>query len=193
MKNKKAFTLAETMIVLVILGVVAAITIPALVRNQIDSQNRTRLRKAMTVYDTAINKMVVENGIKSNDALINEFNADHNNNSCAKSRAYFKSTQDGANDCTFRASDGVWWNIEDITHPIIAFNENDLGEADVMNSNKAFRLVGYLDDNGSLRVGDLANATGDDKDSLTKLYKFANNVEVATDNTKKHSLINAKK
>ena len=128
----------------------------------------------MTVYDTALNKMVVENGIKSNDALINEFNAENNNNSCAKSRAYFKTSQDGANDCTFRASDGVWWNISDINHPIIAFNEDDLNKADEEN-NKAFHLVGYIDDNGSLRVSDLAQATGDNQEYLTKLYNFVNN------------------
>ena len=172
--KKCAFTLAETMIVLVILGIVAAITIPALVRRHVEASNRTRIKKAMTVYDTALNKMVVENGIKNNDALINEFNADKNNNSCAKSRAYFKSAQDGANDCTFRASDGVWWNISDINHPIIAFNEDDLNKADEEN-NKAFHLVGYLDDNGSLRVSDLAQATGDNQEYLTKLYNFVNN------------------
>ena len=174
----KAFTLAETMIVLVILGVIASITIPALVRNQMDAQNRTRLRKAMTVYDMVLNKMVVENGIKSNDALINEFNADHNNNSCAKSRAYFKSAQDGVNDCTFRASDGLWWNIEDITHPIIAFNENDLtAEKAAGNTNETFYLVGYLDNNGLLRVSDIASADDDNQEYLTKLYNFANNVK----------------
>ena len=179
-RTRKAFTLAETMIVLVILGVVAAITVPALVRNQMNAQSRTRLRKAMTVYDMALNKIVVENGIKSNDALINEFNADKNNGSCAKSRAYFKSVQDGANNCIFRASDGVWWNIEDITHPIIAFDDDDLDKADEEN-NKAFHLVGYLDDNGSLRVLDLAQATGNDEDYLVKLYNFVNNKKETSD------------
>ena len=43
--KRAAFTLAETMIVLVVLGVVASITIPAVVRNQIDAQNRTKLKK----------------------------------------------------------------------------------------------------------------------------------------------------
>ena len=178
MKDKKAFTLAETLIVLVILGVIASITIPAVVRRQVEAQNRTRIKKAMTVYDTAINKMVVENGIKSNDALINEFNADKNNNSCAKSRAYFKVSQEGANDCIFKASDGIWWNISDINHPIIAFNEDDLtDEIASGDTNKAFKLVGYLDDNnGSLRVGDLAVAEGDNKTYLNKLYGFINNV-----------------
>ena len=45
MNKNKAFTLAETLIVLVILGIIASITIPAVVRNQIEAQNRTRIRK----------------------------------------------------------------------------------------------------------------------------------------------------
>ena len=68
-KKKAAFTLAETLIVLVILGVVAAITIPALVRNQMEAQNRTRIKKAMTVYDMLINKIVVENNLKDDVAV----------------------------------------------------------------------------------------------------------------------------
>ena len=42
---EKGFTLAETLIVLVILGVIASITIPAVVRNQIEAQNRTKIKK----------------------------------------------------------------------------------------------------------------------------------------------------
>ena len=169
---KSGFTLAETMIVLVILGIVAAITVPALVRNQIDAQNRTRLRKAMTVYDMALNKMVVENDFKNTTALTDWGNG----NNCVNTKPYFKVAEENANNCIFRSSDGVWWNIEDITHPIIAFNFDDLDKADEEN-NKAFHFVGYLDDNGSLRVSDLAKATGDDQKYLTKLYNFINNIK----------------
>ena len=44
-KSKIAFTLAETMIVLVILGVVAAITIPALVNRHMEAERKTKYRK----------------------------------------------------------------------------------------------------------------------------------------------------
>ena len=151
LRENAAFTLAETMVVLVVLGIVASITIPALVRRQADAQNRTRLRKAMTVYDT-------------------------NNDNCVKPKAYFKTVQDDENNnCIFRAADGIWWDITDITNPKIAFNKADLNEADDLNSNNAFNLIGYLDDYGSLRVDDLAKAEGDNKDYLTKLYNFINN------------------
>ena len=49
------------MIVLVILGVIAAIVVPALIRNHIENANRTKLKKCMTVYDTGMSKFVIEN------------------------------------------------------------------------------------------------------------------------------------
>ena len=87
----KAFTLAETLITLVILGIIAAITIPALVRNHVENANRTKLKKAMTVYDTALSKIIIENGIKSNDGLITYAGNEENN--CQGSAPYFKSTK----------------------------------------------------------------------------------------------------
>ena len=45
--NKKAFTLAEVLITLTILGVVAAITIPSLVNRQGEVAARTKLKKAI--------------------------------------------------------------------------------------------------------------------------------------------------
>ena len=47
-QEKKAFTLAETLITLTILGVVAAITVPSLINKQSESVDRTKLKKAMT-------------------------------------------------------------------------------------------------------------------------------------------------
>ena len=44
--NKKAFTLAEVLITLSILGVVAALTIPTLVNRQSDLAAQTRIKKA---------------------------------------------------------------------------------------------------------------------------------------------------
>ena len=175
-KKRAAFTLAETLIVLVILGVVAAITVPALVRNQMEAQNRTRLRKAMTVYDMAINKMVVENNFKSNTALTDWGNG----NNCVNTKPYFKSVQDGNNNCRFRTSDGIWWDITDITRPKI-----DLRNDDFSNPSTIFQMFAHFGKDGELRVDDIqydiANVQTDkyikqsDVDNLTTLYNFANN------------------
>ena len=175
-KKRAAFTLAETLIVLVILGIVASITVPALVRNQMEAQNRTRLRKAMTVYDMAINKMVVENNFKSNTALTDWANG----NNCVNTREYFKIVQDGKNGCIFSTSGGLWWNITDITKPIIGFNENDIETA---NSTTSFQLFGHFGENGELRIDDMAYElankylTNEEKENLNSLYNFVNNVK----------------
>ena len=50
-KNEKAFTLAETLIALVILGIIAAVTIPTLIRNHVDNANRAKVKKAMSMYE----------------------------------------------------------------------------------------------------------------------------------------------
>ena len=65
-----AFTLAETLITLSILGIVAAITIPVLIGRQVDSQNRSKLRKSMTAYEKAVNQMLIDNDLQTQDSFI---------------------------------------------------------------------------------------------------------------------------
>ena len=64
---------------LTILGVVAAITIPALINRYKEASYRTKVKKAMEVYEEALNHMVIENDIKNNQVLKDEFNYHCNN------------------------------------------------------------------------------------------------------------------
>ena len=89
----------------------------------------------MSVYDTALNKMVIENGIKSNSALYEDVNSFAPEGNCTNTAPYFKvSTVLNNNICTFKAPDGVYWDISKINAPIIAFNEDDLNNANATNS-----------------------------------------------------------
>ena len=63
-EKNAAFTLAETLITLTILGVVAAITVPALINRQMEAANKTKLKKAMAAYEKALNQMIIDNDIK---------------------------------------------------------------------------------------------------------------------------------
>ena len=63
--KKEGFTLAEVLITLSILGVVAAITVPSLINKQTESANRTKVKKAMAAYEKALTQMVIENDIRS--------------------------------------------------------------------------------------------------------------------------------
>jgi len=58
----KAFTLAEVLITLGIIGVVAALTIPTLVKNYQKTQTVTQLKKAYTTLAQAVKQSEIANG-----------------------------------------------------------------------------------------------------------------------------------
>lgn len=60
---KKGFTLAEVLITLAILGVVAALTIPGLIANTQGRQYSVGYKKAVSTFGQAINKMVAMDGV----------------------------------------------------------------------------------------------------------------------------------
>ena len=160
-RRNAAFTLAETMIVIVVLGIIATLTIPALVNKNKESVAKTKLRKAMAAYESAINKMIIENDLKSDTALTEWGNITN----CTNSTNYFKKSKD-INGCIFKTTDGIWWNISDITRPVISFkeittqNEEQItANANNENDKTAFVLVGRFGNDGSLRVDDLAYET----------------------------------
>ena len=180
LKTKNGFTLAETLVVLVVLGVIASLTIPALVRNHTENANRSRIKKAMAVYEAALNKMVIENNLKSDTDIDNWASAD-----CSNTRAYFKAASDGQNACSFRTSDGLWWNITDIKNPLISLRgeiqnvQNAQATAKDTTDNTIYAMVGHIDNLGILRIDDLAyeqiNGTEEAKADMKKLYGFINN------------------
>lgn len=61
-KRESGFTLAEVLITLGIIGVVAAITIPTLINNYQKKENITRLKKAYTAVNQALKQMSLDRG-----------------------------------------------------------------------------------------------------------------------------------
>ena len=168
-KYKYAYTLAEVIVTLAILGIVAAITIPAIIKKQMETQNKVRVKKAMTVYDKVMNTIIIENELRSEDATIS-----WEEENCSNASKYFKKVS--ANGCVFKTSDGIWWDIADITRPVIAFKRDNLDtrKANDPNDKNAFVLVARFDNNGALRVDDLAHEKNNDFNhsyaQVSKLY-----------------------
>ena len=67
MKNKKAFTLAEVLIALIIIGVVTVITIPTVMNNTNKQETVSKLRKAYAALSLATNMIIAENGSPKGD------------------------------------------------------------------------------------------------------------------------------
>ena len=172
--RKNAFTLMETLVTLVILGIVAAILVPNLINRQVQNANRTKVKKAMAAYEKAINFIILENDIKSTEEL-KEFGEEEN---CKFSKAYFKTVQDGANDCIFKTADRVWWDITDLTNPILILKDSQLNKtttelqtlAKDISDKTVFALVGRFDDLGTLRVNDNAYEHGLENNEINQKY-----------------------
>ena len=69
MKNiyKKAFTLAEVLITLTIIGVIAAVTVPTLTKKTGNQEIVTRLQKVYSVLSQATDEIIFENGSPKNN------------------------------------------------------------------------------------------------------------------------------
>lgn len=61
-KQNDAFTLAEVLVTLVIIGVIAAMTIPTLMNNTNKQEYVSRLKKAYSTLSQATNKIIADNG-----------------------------------------------------------------------------------------------------------------------------------
>lgn len=63
MKKVVGFTLSEVLITLVIIGIVAAITVPVFVANSNEQAVRSALRKNFSVISQGLNRYYVDNGV----------------------------------------------------------------------------------------------------------------------------------
>ena len=177
-KQKKAFTLAETLITLTILGVIAAITVPMLINKQMEAANRTKLKKAMAAYEKALNQMIIDNDIKGSVSAVEGFGSD-----CSESTKYLKKVVE-ITPCRFQTADKVWWDITDIEHPLISLKDEITDDniatlksnADSLDDDKtSFVMVGEIKD-GIVRINDKGGIVkdSDDEKYVDKLYVFTN-------------------
>lgn len=69
MKKLNAFTLAEVLITLGIIGVVAAMTLPTLIQNHQKQVYATQLKKSINVFQNMLNQMKVNEGVTELDQV----------------------------------------------------------------------------------------------------------------------------
>ena len=62
LKNLNGFTLAEVLITLVIIGIIAAMTVPTLISKYRKQETASRLKKCFTTIKQAVNRSIADNG-----------------------------------------------------------------------------------------------------------------------------------
>lgn len=78
-KNSFAFTLAEVLVTLGIIGVVASLTMPVLIQNQKKQVVETRLQKFYSTINQVINLAEMDYGMRQDWYNLNSVNTDRNN------------------------------------------------------------------------------------------------------------------
>lgn len=102
-----AFTLAEVLITLTIIGIVAAITIPTLINNYQKKQYVTSLKKFYTNFNQVLAQVAVDKGCPGNLACTDLFGSGTTNFTLGESLIkYFKV----ARKCKTYANKGCWAN-----------------------------------------------------------------------------------
>jgi len=127
---KKAFTLAEVLITLAIIGIVAAITIPSIVANHQKRELETRFAKMYRTVQQVVNLSVAENGgietwgwkderfsLEEQDEFVKKYFMPYLN------VAKFCSASDKPAKClpgaTYKYLTGANWNITNGQHPSV--------------------------------------------------------------------------
>ena len=175
-----AFTLAEVTAVLVLLGVVIAITVPGAINNANTKSRQLKVKKAASVYQQAIEYMIIENDIPREKSYFNNWAISDN---CTPIRQYFKVVSTiGDDGCKFLSANDIFWDFKTFgaTKPIIAFNKNyftkDIAESE---ENTAFIMSVNFSNDGGIRINDIGfeknNGTKDDYWNVSKIDCFINN------------------
>ena len=105
---KKGFSLAEVMVTLTLIGVVAAISIPAVTMDHQKKVNKNKIKNAMTTFDSLIREVDVSLGRKVTTEDIRTELLGENDN-CPNLSNYLTIVYN--QNCVVSTPDGVWWDF----------------------------------------------------------------------------------
>ena len=117
---KKGFTLAEVLITLAIIGVVAAISIPSVISNSQQQEFKTGLRKAVSVLNSAITMNMAIDGESpyDNKDLFNYLQRHMSIISSTTKTPYYSifqgSSSNAGSNALFYTTDGMRFEMEDV-------------------------------------------------------------------------------
>lgn len=114
-KNVQGFTLSEVLLVLSVIGVIAALTIPTLVQKVNDDQYSTALKKAFSSFSQATNMIIANEGIADNTYSSSMFSAYAKYMSFIKTDTAGNLFSNGTGYYSYKSST-VGWNMAGDSH-----------------------------------------------------------------------------
>lgn len=169
MDRKNAFTLSEVLITLVVIGVIAAITVPSLMNNTNSEEYRASLKKAISGLNQALTLEYSLNGLTAKDystaeALVGEV--------FSKRMNIVKSEDDFTSNVCSKEKDGVVFQTTDgMVFCVKNFNSNELNnEPNVCDFSNIYPCVYtdaaniYIDVNGGRKPNKLTTSYTKPKD-----------------------------
>lgn len=150
--KKSAFTLAEVLVTLAIIGIVAALTIPGLMKNYQDSLYKTQLKAAYSILSRATKSVMSDN----NDTMLNLcgptganaagvcLSATSHNYVTGLYRQYLSSIKSCS---TWDAETGQCWYTDPVKNysPNCSWGENTMGYARIVLNNGMLLSITYSD------------------------------------------------
>lgn len=201
---KKAFTLAEIISVVVILGLVAALVIPSTIKNATEKQRKVKIKKAMATYNTAL-EVYYLNGFGDFWAKEQEIPFDNNyeqnfNNLYNKYIdafiSNFNTSEVDTQNHLIKTKDGLWWNLLDdpeFFKIVVAFKKEDATEdAARAGDYRAFYFTAYMPDYAATPITNKARISFDNP-NLADGKKARQSIMaylVDNENSKNEDLIN---
>lgn len=111
--KKQAFTLAEVLITLTIIGVVAAMTIPSVIVRTNQQEYETGAKKAFSALSTAIKLVEAQDGININEEYkMTDAELEHFIDLVKSKMNIIKTDTDGEGNTVFYTADGFRYHIE---------------------------------------------------------------------------------
>jgi prepilin-type N-terminal cleavage/methylation domain-containing protein len=143
LKIKKAFTLAEVLITLLIIGVVASLVIPNIIQDTQDAELKTAWKKAYSEIAQATQKIMLDNGgtmkgiFTDSDVVKNVY------------KNYFSYTRD----CNAGASSGKCWHKVNEYYYLYGDPYPSSGYSSIITSSGMFLVFFYNDNQCNDQIG----------------------------------------
>lgn len=164
--KKLGFTLAEVLITLVIIGVIAAMTVPTLMNNTQGQENKTAFKKAISSMNQAL---TMEYALEGNTAA----SLDLADIMKKRTNVITKTTWPGSSDEAFATADGIIYKIpatsgDTKTCPGEPGSDDEAAKFDIYEVDAC--AVGWVDVNG--QKGPNKQVTNSDKPEDQFLFKI---------------------